>query len=275
MKKIIASICSIVGVALFVGCAGTKDSSLLPTGEDSSEKPDRVSNSVVSSSSADEASFFNSSSLPSSKVPDYLPTISQAQEDRERILSMENNSQSYQSLIHNTVDFVDLVEHNFYRMYLPSYSYNPSIESMDYYFPIECIRDMGDDRKYVIYRSEEGCLFYLFFRDEMAFYSHGVCISHARIKADFDTIQMGSTFSEVKAIDSDAKYWESESGLKASWSSYHLLKDGILVITYDDNQTVTGIDYSPDFVYKKAFGTNEEKMTVEYDYSILPQDYPA
>ena len=171
-----------------------------------------------------------------------------------------DHSKSYTELIQNTTDFEEMINSEVFQTEFMEDDLNyttGTLSTLDYYFPIECVRDMGNDRKYVVYRSSTDHLLYLFFDNDV--YTHSVYVSTLKQKSDFDGIAVGSTFDEVVAVDEDTNYWKDRE------ASYHLLQDGILVFTYDESGKVSGVEYSPEFIYTKTFLYEIRNQDYEYD----------
>ena len=150
------------------------------------------------------------------------------------------------------------------RISRPIYGYIPTIDMIDSEYPIECLRDMGNGRRYAVYFLKGGGRFFFFFYNGS--YYHSAYVSKAKYKKDFGDIVIGDSFEKVVAVDRDARVWEYEWSSGEYGYSAHLLKDGVLFYQYQDG-IITDIDYSADF----SFDSGEW----EYDYSILPQDYPS
>ncbi len=207
-----------------------------------------------------------------------LPVESDRQVEINKMFETIDHQKAYRELIKSSIDWNESkFQEYFYRRFHPLRSYIPMLDMIDKDYPIECLRDMGNGRKYAVYSSEDGGLFYLFFREEIDL-SHSAYVSKPKGKKDFNSIQVGDTFDQVAVIDPDVKKWSESYSMGTSdpdaTYSVHLLKDGFLQYTYKDGK-VTDIYYSPDFVYKQTFGTSEGEMVIEYDYSILSQDYPS
>ena len=96
-------------------------------------------------------------------------------------------------------------------------------------------------------------------------------------KNDFNNIKIGDTISEVEQINPATTIWidlATEQELE-TFEENVLLTDGLLLISYKKDSSamycVTDIQYHEDFKITKTF---YEQYDVEYDYSILSQDYP-
>lgn len=232
------------------------------------EENDSKESSVISSEGTDRSEEEQDENIMKSRTVSLSLETPSRQEQVNELLGTIDHQKTYKKLITRSVDGEESsFQGFFYRRFNPLFSYIPQLDGIDEKYPIECLRDMGNGKKYVVYSSKDGGLFYLFFRNEIHL-SHSAYVSDVKSKKDFDSIQLGDTFEQVAAIDPDAQKW-----VECPYS-VHLLEDGILQYTYQDG-VVTKIDYSPDFVYKETFDTGTEEIVVEYDYSILAQDYPS
>lgn len=243
MKRIFASL---ICIAVLAGCSNAD-------GKPSENQKESIVSSKITSSEKDISA-------------EYTPTPSEREATVSHILSLENNDASYDKLIKKKIDGDQFIRKFFYRMYHPAYGYIEQLDQIDHEYPVECIRDMGDGKKYVIYKSDDGGLFYVYFRYDTD-KSHCVYLSKLKQKKDFDNIKVGSSFEQVVRVDPDTSKWIDED--IPAYMSAHLLRDGILVFTYEEDK-VTNIYYSPDYLYKRTVGDVE----IEYDYSVLEQDLP-
>ncbi len=214
-----------------------------------------------------ETSSKGSSSEPSFSTSESLETSSLTQsEKQQQILASADNDTPCHKLITQKIDWVSEKDfRNFaYRLYMPRTSYSPRIDWINSAYPIECLRDMGDGRRYAVYHMKDGGRCFFFFNDSEFF--NFAYISKTKQKKDFKGIQVGDSFEKVVAADPDARIWQE---CPFDYSA-HLLKDGILVYEYREG-IITDIKVSADFIYRKDYNSGR----VEYDYSILSQDYPS
>lgn len=258
---------------VFTGCSGTNDT-LVSSGESTSGASLIESNTSLANeeeSSADSSMSFSSvSSVTESEgsVTENIETSSLTQsEKQQQILQSADNDTECHKLITREIDWENEREfRNFaYRLYIPMTSYSPQIDWIDSLYPIECLRDMGDGRSYAVYSMKGGGRCFFFFLEGGDF-GNFTYISKTKQKKDFDDIGVGDSFEKVVATDPDARIWEDCS---FDYSA-HLLKDGILVYEYEDG-VIEQVHYSKDFIYRVDYNSE----TVEYDYSILAQDYPS
>ena len=95
--------------------------------------------------------------------------------------------------------------------------------------------------------------------------------------SDFANIHIGSTNAEVHAVDPvvyPGLYPEEYP--KESFKSYHLMKDGVLTITYSFNPEanrplVSAMDYDDSFTFAPYGKDDDYRMNVKVD----PNDLPA
>jgi hypothetical protein len=118
--------------------------------------------------------------------------------------------------------------------------------------------DFGSGFLYVFYGTE-GLL------------THTIYIEKALYRANFAILQVGSNISEVEQIDpatSQHRLLAEELGMQ-DFNSYHLLKDALLVISYEKNENgefeVTAIAFHEDFVLRSF---------MDFDFAIRPEDFP-
>lgn len=157
----------------------------------------------------------------------------------------------------------------------PERSYWPTLYTVNENSRIECIRKISGARCYVIYRTENQGLFYLFFdsgRLNCAIFS----VKALNYK-DFSAVGVGSTMNDVAPIDPIISQIDAvnKADHVETKSTKHLLKDGLLVLSYtkDSNgaYVVSDKQYYKDY---KITDTVRSIGKVVYDYSILPQNYP-
>lgn len=158
-----------------------------------------------------------------------------------------------------------------YRLYNPVYGYNPTMDMFDEYFgiKIECVRKVDNESYYCILKTKENGYAYYFFRgnsSQLILYN-SCYMKELLTKSQFDTLKIGDTIESVTKIDSAFlslynHYISVESTLT---QSVHLLKDGLLIIEYE-NDVIKKIDFNKDFT--------RSKNGIVYDYKIFKDDYP-
>ena len=178
------------------------------------------------------------------------------------------------------------------------YDTHPSLynSSASARIPVNFLRQTKDGCYYTVNKVKDGGWAYFFFErrinaltkeyqtdDLTEVYLTGcVYMENTLEYADFATLKTGDSIDKVVQIDSAAKIiishneWEeSITGHRLSKNATaHLLKDGILSISYEysdgDGYIISDMVYSPDFVfYPISLGEDYPKY-----FGILPQDYP-
>ncbi len=164
-----------------------------------------------------------------------------------------------------------------------------SLRQINEVLPIEFIRQIDEDHLYVVYkvrgRDEAIWYTYVFFerfakrcnetheswwRKGNVFY-----VAKALEYGDFADIHVGSTNAEVHAVDPvvyPGLYPDDYP--KDPFKSYHLMKDGVLTITYSfepeaDRPLVSAMDYDDSFTFEPPHCNYI--MNVKVD----PNDFPA
>ena len=158
-------------------------------------------------------------------------------------------------------------------------------------FPIEFMKQIDEDHLYVVYKvygRDDMILYTYVFFDKVPEECNETCESWRRrgnvfyvMKAleysDFANIHIGSTNAEVHAVDPvvyPGLYPEEYP--KESFKSYHLMKDGVLTITYSFNPEanrplVSAMDYDDSFTFAPYGKDDDYRMNVKVD----PNDLPA
>lgn len=203
---------------------------------------------------------------------------SSREEAHNRLFSISDNEVDYNSKITHTISSENFLNDYFFHMYSTITSFHPTLDIVDEKYKIECLRDMEANKKYTIYKSDDGGLFFVFYISG-GMQSHSAYISKTLYFDDFKYITEGTNLNVVKEIDNTVSIW-TDSYIKEGQKkikSIHLLKDGVLVYSYSrkDNgeYVVSNIYYSKDFVYKSDI-TDGQGDTMSYDYTILEHDYP-
>jgi hypothetical protein len=175
-----------------------------------------------------------------------------------------------------------------YQLYIPAASYQITPYGLqEFGYAVECLRRTGDTTAYCMFKTDEGGLVYCFLSKEYSSWlvHHAVYVKNALTKDAFAGIGVGSSLRDVSEVDSTVALREAElmrwkdEGLPEKFFTVHLLRDCLVVIdySYSDGQfLVAGIRYFDDFKLEFdesfMFGITNG---VTYDYTILPQDYPA
>ena len=170
-------------------------------------------------------------------------------------------------------------------------------------FPISFLRKTGAGQYYTVNKVYDGGYAYIFFErprdyaaddkryiteDETKIVMTG-CIYSEKLmyKADFDGLQVGDTMEDVLKIDHATilskqfcEWYEDIYGMKKEkYMTKHLLRDGVLVITYtgetsNDDYTITAIEYFSDSIFLANAYFDPIYQGYPKNYTILPQDYP-
>lgn len=167
------------------------------------------------------------------------------------------------------------------RFFQPTHGYIPSMGMCDDFFglKIECVRQLEEDSYYCIFKTKENGYLYSFFResgDDLPIYN-SCYIKESLTKADFKNLKVGDSIENVTKIDS-AFSAEHNYNANKGWgtsSSIHLLKDGLLSITYENN-AIKSIEFNKDFEYTDYViidGIRHDLLT--YSYKIFEEDYPG
>ena len=101
---------------------------------------------------------------------------------------------------------------------------------------------------------------------------HVFYVAKALEYSDFADIHIGSTTADVHAVDPVVGPAKNPEGFTEPFKSYHLMKDGVLTLTFSfDPETkwhrVSEMKYDDSF----TFGTGDRTMNVRID----PNDLPA
>ena len=165
-----------------------------------------------------------------------------------------------------------------------------SLRQINEVLPIEFIRQIDEDHLYVVYkvRGRDDAIWYTYvfferfakrcnetheswWRKGNVFY-----VAKALEYGDFADIHVGSTNAEVHAVDPvvyPGLYPDDYP--KDPFKSYHLMKDGVLTITYSfepeaDRPLVSAMDYDDSFTFA-SYKNSDYRMNVRID----PNDLPA
>ena len=166
-----------------------------------------------------------------------------------------------------------------------------SLRQINEVLPIEFIRQIDEDHLYVVYkvRARDDAIWYTYvfferfakrcnetheswWRKGNVFY-----VAKALEYGDFADIHVGSTNAEVHAVDPvvyPGLYPDDYP--KDPFKSYHLMKDGVLTITYSFNPEanrplVSAMDYDDSFTFAPYGKDDDYRMNVKVD----PNDFPA
>ena len=161
-----------------------------------------------------------------------------------------------------------------------------SLQRINTAYPVEFLKQIDEDHLYVVYktigRNNQICYSYLFFEriaercneTHEAWWRRGnvFYVAKALEYSDFADIHIGSTTADVHAVDPVVGPAKNPEGFTEPFKSYHLMKDGVLTLTFSfDPETkwhrVSEMKYDDSF----TFGTGDRTMNVRID----PNDLPA
>ena len=156
----------------------------------------------------------------------------------------------------------------------------------EHYGKIELLRRLDDHRMYCIQRVDTGGLLYTFYEDNVL--NNAVWMTKALSYSDFADVHIGDSIEKVMDLEPVTEKWAKRAGLINSadpgeffFEQELLLKDGLLVIryqfqmasskTFERSFKITDMTFNHDF---KEYGETFRNIPWEYDYTILPEDYP-
>ena len=161
-----------------------------------------------------------------------------------------------------------------------------SLQALNLIYPVEFLKLIDEDHLYVVYktvgRDNQIWYSYLFFEriaercneTHESWWRRGnvFYVAKALEYSDFADIHIGSTTADVHAVDPVVGPAKNPEGFTEPFKSYHLMKDGVLTLTFSfDPETkwhrVSEMKYDDSF----TFGTGDRTMNVRID----PNDLPA
>lgn len=219
-------------------------------------------------------------------------------ESEREILSKVNNNDSTDHLITQTYDLSYIIKNNGSYFSSKGHSgHTPFFSTISECYDIECLRYIGEDKTYIVLNVTEGGRYFLFFTGFMLDYT--VYVKEPLNAEDFDTLKPGSKLSEVMDLDPSLSVGAQNGGQEETLLtnspsiptddlySIHLFPDRLLKITYEKSDdsirdsTIKQIEWLPDFVlhvYVTTVKDGKEYGIIgngDYEYRILPQDYPS
>ena len=163
-----------------------------------------------------------------------------------------------------------------------------SLQRINTAYPVEFLKQIDEDHLYVVYktigRNNQICYSYLFFEriaercneTHESWWRRGnvFYVAKALQYRDFADIHIGSTSADVHAVDPVVSPAKHPEGFTDPYKSYHLMKDGVLTITYSfnpeaDRHLVSAMDYDDSFTFEPPHCNYI--MNVKVD----PNDFPA
>ena len=212
--------------------------------------------------------------------------------DEADILARADNTKSVDELITQTYDAAYIAEHFGTYFSVRAHSgYFETLASVDAVCKIECLRDMGGGNYYAVFKVTEGGRWYSFFpKEDNNLLSHNVYVQTPLDREAFDRLEPGDTLTDVLRLDSALKMSMDEQivvnmpAIKHDIYTIHFFGDQIYLIRYVTEEEPPVEDYGRVFIEsieKYPTGvitldfTPSHMINGDYDYSILPQDYPA
>ena len=164
-----------------------------------------------------------------------------------------------------------------------------SLRAVNKLYPIEFMKQSDDKTLYVVYKTlhwDDIWYTYVFFEKyeercnetyESWWHKGNVFyVMKALEYSDFAGIHVGSTTADVHDVDPVVTPGPYPDDYPESFASYHLMKDGVLTITYsrdsESNQyLVSAMDYDDSFTFAPYGKDDDYRMNVKVD----PNDFPA
>ena len=164
-----------------------------------------------------------------------------------------------------------------------------SLQRINTAYPVEFLKQIDEDHLYVVYktigRNNQICYSYLFFEriaercneTHESWWRRGnvFYVAKALQYRDFADIHIGSTSADVHAVDPVVSPAKHPEGFTEPFKSYHLMKDGVLTLTFSfdpeaDRHLVSAMDYDDSFTFA-PYKNSDYRMNVRID----PNDLPA
>ena len=173
--------------------------------------------------------------------------------------------------------------------FFSSDNFNTMIQELDKKYPIECLRLFDDmSLPYCVYKLKESGYAFLFFHgDQLLFLDFVFVVKEPLSKTNFDVITQGDTMSKVYEVDNGLKVLnEAIPGYLHKKRTYHMVKEGFILIEYDVDNFTEEIDATAFKVKSVNFfangslveGLNYNEWDIDnpspFAYSFLAQDYP-
>ena len=199
------------------------------------------------------------------------PLEQKAKDENAKILSRVSRNKKLKLITQNYSEEHIFKKGFLYRFYNPVNGYNPTMDMFDEYFGIkvECVRKVDNECYYCVLKTKENGYAYCFFRGNSSGLTlYNSCyMKELLVKSQFDVLKIGDTLESVTKIDSAflSLYNHCISVESPLTESVHLLKDGLLIIEYEDN-VIKNIVFNENFIYSKK--------GIDYNYRIFEDDYP-
>ena len=207
------------------------------------------------------------------------------------ILSRINNTLTCEDLITQTYSINDIYHRSGFGYYFSAKAhsgYFETLQSVNDMCKIECIRDIGDNFYYSVFRIQEGGYVFSFFsKENNNLLSHSIYLIEPLDITKFRNLKKGDAFSEVLIIDpAISKCFEkgflcNEFVIEETTYTVHLFEDRIMLISLkkvgdgDPSAENIVIDTIQEFPNPKlVLDLDDVLENGIYDYSVLSQDYP-
>lgn len=186
------------------------------------------------------------------------------------VLKEVNNTADYSSLIKSNMQNTEKFFKDYFFYRFVGQNNRPIIDQINAEYPIECLRRVRD-QTYSIYKEGGGLIFV--FYDNGCEESHCVYMKKKLSSDDFRNVKSETPLSVVEGIDPAAAIWANHaiSLNSKQFSSDHLLTDGLLRFTYTCQKS--GQFQVSKRYFSRNFRCPENMAVINYNYSILPQDY--
>ena len=191
------------------------------------------------------------------------------------IISKINNSTSYKKLITISYPQEALIK-TFGIVSFPEIDgYTISIKDVEKMFKIQCLRNYSAGKYYIVYKTKENGLFYVFLKkyNTNIFFTHSLYILNNINEQKFLSLKIGDARQKVEDIDSIMKITNSAS-IKANRLFIHNTSTSI--------HFVNGSIYAISYIYKNniAYIAKIEKLknkiytngNTSLDYTIFSKD---
>jgi len=235
---------------------------------------------IVLSACVDNSSVESNEPLTETSILEgYDERDMQKMELQSDILAKES-IELYSKLITKTYTEKDLFENHILYAFFhtpPSFA-SDYISNDEYVYQIECLRRISDYTIYAVYKTDEGGLAYRFFADDaykrrykgIYVLSHNIYVKKKISHSEFEKVKIGDSIERVEEIDPATELYKNELIDTESFSTIHLLTDGVMLVHYNksgEDYKVSVIDYFDDFII--SFDDHD----TTYDCRIRQEDF--
>lgn len=229
-----------------------------------------ASSETSTNSSASATASASSETAATTESPVIYPGPFQTYDE---ILAAVDNSTPYQDKLKTELE-PSLLPKWESTSWSSSGSYLINIMEHQKNYPLELLRKIDDEYLYSMNKVKGGGILYSFYyimrkEDTISIFLHStVYLEKVLSYSAFKSLKVGSSIDDVLSIDPKTTYTiqRLETSLTTRDASMHLLKDGLLVINYD-NPSVIDIKCFSDWIIPDSFNYS-------YHFNILPQDWP-